>query len=111
MWMRWTFRPGHHDDVAVTVEVEGITAASSMERLAEEVADQTSAGKVVIIDVDGLVLTSEPAVRELVARLNERCLPGEVVLACRRSTGRRLLRRWTGGSIPVVAGHAEPAAT
>ena len=111
MWMTWAFRPGLLDDGSVTVEVEGTPAVSALLQLAEEVAQHAATGTTVIIDLDRLVLTSPSAMRGFIGHLNHRCRPGGAVLACRRSTGRQLLRRWAAGSLPVVAGHAEPAAT
>ena len=100
--MTWVFQPGLLDDEVVTVEVVGIPASSALLELAQDVAAHASAGKTVVVDLDGLVLTRPSAMRDFIAQLNRCHAGGEVVLACRRSTGRQLLRRWAAGSIPVV---------
>lgn len=102
--MRWSFGsalPGSR----VVVIVEGTSATAPLLGLAEEVAQHTSAGTRIVLDLDGLVLTSSSALRAFVGRLDERGSSARVVLRCSRSTGRQLLRRWVGGSITVVSGN------
>lgn len=100
--MTWTSRPTPVAGGFVTVVVEGTPVPSALLRLADHVAGRAAAGMTVILDLDGLVLTRSTAMRTFIAHLNERCKEAEVVLVCRRSTGRRLLRRWSAGSMPVV---------
>lgn len=107
--MTWVFNPGLGTDGVVTVEVQGTPVSAALLVLAEDVAQLTSAGTTVVVDLDGLVLTSSSAMRGFIAALDRRCSGGDVVLACRRPTGRQLLRRWAAGSIRVVAGGSELA--
>lgn len=100
--MTWTTGPATVTGGFVTFVVEGTPVVSSLLRLADHVAECTAAGKTVVVDLDGLVLTSSTAMRTFIAHLNQRCSQANVVLVCRRSTGRRLLRRWAAGSMPVV---------
>lgn len=109
MWMTWAFNPGFRSDGVVTVEVQGTPASAALLVLAEDVAQLASAGTTVVVDLDDLVLTSSSAMRGFIARLHA-LGGGDVILSCRRPTGRQLLRRWGAGSIPVVAGGADDGA-
>lgn len=56
-----------------------------------------------LVDVGDLLLTDGKAVRGFLTRLVGGRPNGGVVLVCRRMTGRRLLRRWGGNVVPIVA--------
>ncbi|HAS10905.1 MAG TPA: hypothetical protein DCS55_10390 [Acidimicrobiaceae bacterium] len=100
--MHWAFRPAPLDLGPVTVEVHGTPAIEALWRLADAIEPHTSAGATVILDLDGLVLTSSRTMRGFIAHLNARGMASNTVLRCSRSTGRKLLRRWAGSSMPIV---------
>ena len=106
---RWAFPPEPLAERTVTVEVEGTPALTSLLQLAEEVAVHVSLGRMVRVDLDGLLLTSPGAMRRFLGHLHRRCPGGGVVIVCSRPTGRELLRRWGAASLPVVGGDARPA--
>lgn len=100
--MHWAFRPTPLDLGSVTVEVHGTPAIEALWRLADALEPHTSAGTTVILDLDGLVLTSSRTMRGFIAHLNARGMAPSIVLRCSRSTARKLLRRWAGTSMPIV---------
>lgn len=105
---RWAFPPEPLTGRNVTVRLDGTPELTGLLHLAEEIAVHVSLGRLVWVDLDGLVLTSPGAMRRFLGQLHRRCATGGVVLVCSRPTGRELLRRWGAASLPVVDGHPSP---
>lgn len=105
--MHWLFGPTAGRPGVVTVHVYGTPEDVPLLRLADALEQHTASGTTVVLDLNGLVLTSAHAMRGFIARVNELGIGPHLVVVCNRSTGRRLLRRWVASSMPVVAEHVD----
>lgn len=96
----------HPDSSTATViTVAGTLNADAMTRLLDMLAAQYIDGDV-IIDLTGVMMTSPPAIRGLVARLSVWTDTTTLRIVCDRLTARRLLRKWGARDLPLYASMA-----
>lgn len=87
---------------ATLVALSGVAEEDALVRIAEELAAAPDDG-LLLVDVGDLLLTDVNAVRAFLAHLFDGRPDGGVVLVCPRMTGRRILRRWGGNDVPILA--------
>lgn len=87
---------------ATVVSVAGTLDAAPMTRLLDMLTAHYAHGDV-IIDLNGVMMTSPSAIRSLVARLSAWADTATLRIVCDRLTARRLLRKWGGGALPLVS--------
>lgn len=106
MSLRVTTRTASTPDVVV-LAVDGTPVVELLDALVETIAAVVSSGRAVVVDVDELVLSKASTLRRFLGRLLHEVPVEQVAFSCSRLTGRRILRRWGGDDLQVVAAVTE----
>ena len=87
----------HHEAAATVVSVQGVAAVETPDvALGPALPRLDQAAGVVVVDLNGLTMVDRDVVRRLLDRLQTALASsgGRMMVVCRRSTARSLLRAW-----------------
>lgn len=89
-------------DSVTVVMLSGAADEEFLLRVANDLAEARD-DEALVVDVGEFLLTDANALRGFLAQLHDGSPNRRIALVCRRLSGRRLLRRWFGDEVPIVA--------
>jgi len=92
-----------HSPEVVVVRVKGVGEQRLLLALIDGIEALAENAPCVVVDLDELVLFNATAVRDFVTQLFDRVDRDRVAFTARRNTARKILRRWGGSDVVIVA--------